>query len=209
MTDQGFNTYFNLIDNFTSKFDAIQKRITSVTRDKHVVDFGVSDTSVKNSSDAVKKVMGDMEGLRDAFSQPLSLTVTDLISGNLAAIGRQLDILRAKAIIPVGLSTGAAAAGLAVGVVGVAAVGMGVAATIPAAADLEASMIRVNKLIGMEGEAAKGVQKDLQDMMMATGLGLDQVAAAYETAGGAGIGGDLMAAGDMEGARKEISDFVR
>jgi len=209
MTDQGFNTYFNLIDNFTSKFDAIQKRITSVTRDKHVVDFGVSDTSVKNSSDAVKKVMGDMEGLRDAFSQPLSLTVTDLISGNLAAIGRQLDILRAKAIIPVGLSTGTAALGLAAGVVGVAAVGMGVAATIPAAADLEASMIRVNKLIGMEGEAAKGVQKDLQDMMMATGLGLDQVAAAYEKAGGAGIGGDLMAAGDMEGARKEISDFVR
>jgi len=202
MTDQGFNTYFNLIDNFTSKFDAIQKRITSVTRDKHVVDFGVSDTSVKNSSDAVKKVMGDMEGLRDAFSQPLSLTVTDLISGNLAAIGRQLDILRAKAIIPVGLSTGTAALGLAAGVVGVAAVGMGVAATIPAAADLEASMIRVNKLIGMEGEAAKGVQKDLQDMMMATGLGLDQVAAAYEKAGGAGIGGDLMAAGDMEGARK-------
>lgn len=209
MTDQGFNTYFNLIDNFTSKFDAIQKRITSVTRDKYVVDFGVSDTSVKNSSDAVKKVMGDMEGLQDAFSQPLSLTVTDLISGNLAAIGRQLDILRAKAIIPVGLSTGTAAIGLAAGVVGVAAVGMGVAATIPAAADLEASMIRVNKLIGMEGEAAKGVQKDLQDMMMATGLGLDQVAAAYETAGGAGIGGDLMAAGDMEGARKEISDFVR
>ncbi|MDD3952112.1 MAG: phage tail tape measure protein, partial [Desulfobacterales bacterium] len=209
MTDQGFNTYFNLIDNFTAKFDGIMKRITSVTRDKYVVDFGVSDTSVKNSSDAVKKVMGDMEGLQDAFSQPLSLTVTDLISGNLAAIGRQLDILRAKAIIPVGLSTGAAAVGLAAGAVGVAAVGMGIAATIPAAADLEAAMVRVNKLIGMEGEAAKGVQKDMQDMMMATGLGLDQIAAAYETAGGAGIGGDLMAAGDMEGARKEISDFVR
>ena len=52
MTDQGFNTYFNLIDNFTAKFDGIMKRITSVTRDKHVVDFGVSDASVKNSSDA-------------------------------------------------------------------------------------------------------------------------------------------------------------
>ncbi|MFA5409919.1 MAG: phage tail tape measure protein, partial [Bacilli bacterium] len=87
--------------------------------------------------------------------------------------------------------------------------GMGVAATIPAAAELEDSMIRVNKLIGMEGEAAKGVQKDMQDMMMATGMGLDQIAAAYETAGGAGIGGDLMAVGDFEGARKEISGFVR
>ncbi|MFA5458002.1 MAG: phage tail tape measure protein [Synergistaceae bacterium] len=209
MTDQGFNTYFNLIDNFTSKFDGIMKRITSVTRDKYVVDFGVSDTSVKKSSEAVKKVMGDFDGLQDAFSQPLHLTVIDQISRHIDSIGKQLDILRAKAIIPVGLSTGTAAIGLAAGVVGVAAVGMGVAATIPAAADLEASMIRVNKLIGIEGDAAKGVQKDLQDMMMATGLGLDQVAAAYETAGGAGIGGDLMAAGDMEGARKEISDFVR
>ena len=71
MTDQGFNTYFNLIDNFTAKFDAIHKRITSVTRDKYVVDFGVSDTSVKKSSEAVKKVMGDFDGLQDAFSQPL------------------------------------------------------------------------------------------------------------------------------------------
>ncbi|MFA5407961.1 MAG: phage tail tape measure protein, partial [Bacilli bacterium] len=236
MTDQGFNTYFNLIDNFTAKFDAIQKRLSSVTSDKYIVDFEVSNDAVKqtqdlgknlqksvtdiskkkvdlkvtdNSTEVVKKVMGNVDDLQNALSQPISVTIKDLISGRLEAIGKILDGLRAKGIIPVGLSTGAAAVGMVAGVAGVAAIGMGVAATIPAAAELEDSMIRVNKLIGMEGEAAKGVQKDMQDMMMATGMGLDQVAAAYEQAGGAGVGGDLMAVGDFEGARKEISDFVR
>ena len=183
--------------------DTTQDRLNELGKKKVNVNI------TENSADVAKNVMGKFDDLQNAFSQPLSLTVTDHISRHIDAIGKQLDILRAKAIIPVGLSTGAAAAGLAVGAIGVAAVGMGVAATIPAAADLEAAMIRVNKLIGMEGEAAKGVQKDMQDMMMATGKGLDQIAAAYETAGGAGIGGDLMAVGDFEGARKEISDFVR
>ena len=183
--------------------DSTQDRLNELGKKKVNVNI------TENSADVAKNVMGKFDDLQNAFSQPLSLTVTDHISRHIDAIGKQLDILRAKAIIPVGLSTGAAAAGLAVGAIGVAAVGMGVAATIPAAADLEAAMIRVNKLIGMEGEAAKGVQKDMQDMMMATGKGLDQIAAAYETAGGAGIGGDLMAVGDFEGARKEISDFVR
>jgi hypothetical protein len=183
--------------------DTTQDRLNALG--KKTVNIKVAD----NSTEIAKNVMGKFEGLQNAFSQPLHITVIDQISRHIDSVGKQLDILRAKAIIPMGLSTGAAAIGLAAGVVGVAAVGMGVAATIPAAADLEASMIRVNKLIGMEGEAAKGVQKDMQDMMMATGKGLDQIAAAYEVAGGAGIGGDLMAAGDMEGARKEISDFVR
>lgn len=183
--------------------DTTQDRLNGLAKKKVNVNI------TENSADVAKNVMGKFDDIQNAFSQPLSLTITDHISRHIDSIGKQLDILRAKAIIPVGLSTGAAAAGLAVGAIGVAAVGMGVAATIPAAADLEAAMIRVNKLIGMEGEAAKGVQKDMQDMMMATGKGLDQIAAAYETAGGAGIGGDLMAAGDMEGARKEISDFVR
>ena len=183
--------------------DATQDRLNGLAKKKVNVNI------TENSADVAKNVMGKFDDIQKAFSQPLSLTITDHISRHIDAIGKQLDILRAKAIIPVGLSTGAAAAGLAVGAIGVAAVGMGVAATIPAAADLEAAMIRVNKLIGMEGEAAKGVQKDMQDMMMATGKGLDQIAAAYETAGGAGIGGDLMAVGDFEGARKEISDFVR
>jgi len=222
MTDQGFNTYFNLIDNFTSKFDAIQKRITSVTRDKHVVDFGVSDTSVKNSSDAVKKVMGDMEGLRDAFSQPLSLTVTDLISGNLAAIGRQLDILRAKAIIPVGLSTGAAAAGLAAGALGVAAVGGVAAAGVGLAAQSEEMMIRVNKLIGLTGEEARNVSSDVDKLRIKTGSSESEVAAVYEMAGSSAIGLDkinkgkeLEDAGDAAGAaeqyrlaREEISGWA-
>ena len=222
MTDQGFNTYFNLIDNFTSKFDAIQKRITSVTRDKHVVDFGVSDTSVKNSSDAVKKVMGDMEGLRDAFSQPLSLTVTDLISGNLAAIGRQLDILRATAIIPVGLSTGAAAAGLAAGALGVAAVGGVAAAGVGLAAQSEERMIRVNKLIGLTGEEARNVSSDVDKLRIKTGSSESEVAAVYEMAGSSAIGLDkinkgkeLEDAGDAAGAaeqyrlaREEISGWA-
>ena len=183
--------------------DTTQDRLNGLAKKKVNVNI------TENSADVAKNVMGKFDDIQNAFSQPLSLTITDHISRHIDSIGKQLDILRAKAIIPVGLSTGAAAAGLAVGAIGVAAVGMGVAATIPAAAAREAAMVRVNKPIGREGEAAKGVQKDMQDMMMATGMGLDQIAAAYETAGGAGIGGDLMAAGDMEGARKEISDFVR
>ncbi|MFA5457648.1 MAG: hypothetical protein WC261_08475, partial [Synergistaceae bacterium] len=163
MTDQGFNTYFNLIDNFTAKFDAIQKRLSSVTSDKYIVDFEVSNDAVKqtqdlgknlqksvtdiskkkvdlkvtdNSTEVVKNVMGNVDDLQNALSQPISVTIKDLISGRLEAIGKILDGLRAKGIIPVGLSTGAAAVGMVAGVAGVAAIGMGVAATIPAAAEL-------------------------------------------------------------------------
>ncbi|MFA5753068.1 MAG: hypothetical protein WC910_08370 [Bacteroidales bacterium] len=222
MTDQGFNTYFNLIDNFTSKFDAIQKRITSVTRDKYVVDFGVSDTSVKKSSEAVKKVMGDFDGLQDAFSQPLHLTVIDQISRHIDSIGKQLDILRAKAIIPVGLSTGAAAAGLAAGALGVAAVGGVAAAGIGLAAQSEEMMIRVNKLIGLTGEEAKNVGADVGKLRIKTGSSESEVAAVYEMAGSSAIGLDkinkgkeLEDAGDAAGAaeqyrlaREEISGWA-
>ena len=66
MTDQGFNTYFNLIDNFTAKFDAIQKRITSVTRDKYVVDFGVSNEVVTQTQGIGKKLQEFVAGINNA-----------------------------------------------------------------------------------------------------------------------------------------------
>ena len=193
----------NAIDNVSAAINRIDRSFDKMRSRK--IDLNIQD----NTSATVRKVADNIDDLQRAASQPLSLTAKDLISRHIDAIGKQLDVLRAKAIIPVGLSTGAAAVGLAAGVAGVAAVGLGIAATIPSAAKLEDSMIRVNKLIGMEGEAAKGVQKDMQAMMMATGMGLDEIAAAYERAGGAGIGGKLMAAGDFEGARREISEFVR
>ena len=43
MPDRGFTTYFNLVDNFTAKFDAIRKRITTITSDKYIIDFGVNE----------------------------------------------------------------------------------------------------------------------------------------------------------------------
>lgn len=66
MTDQGFNTYFNLIDNFTAKFDAIQKRITSVTRDKYVVDFTVSNDAVTQTQGIGKKIQESVAGINNA-----------------------------------------------------------------------------------------------------------------------------------------------
>jgi len=66
MTDQGFNTYFNLIDNFTSKFDAIQKKITSVTRDKYTVDFTVSNDAVTQTQGIGKKLQESVTGINNA-----------------------------------------------------------------------------------------------------------------------------------------------
>jgi len=143
----------NAIDNVSAAINRIDRSFDKMRSRK--IDLNIQD----NTSATVRKVADNIDDLQRAASQPLSLTAKDLISRHIDAIGKQLDVLRAKAIIPVGLSTGAAAVGLAAGVAGVAAVGLGIAATIPSAAKLEDSMIRVNKLIGMEGEAAKGVQK--------------------------------------------------
>lgn len=66
MTDQGFNTYFNLIDNFTAKFDGIMKRITSVTRDKYVVDFTVSNDAVTQTQGVGKKLQESVAGINNA-----------------------------------------------------------------------------------------------------------------------------------------------
>ena len=46
MPDKGYTTYFNLVDNFTAKFDSIRKKITSITNDKYVIDFDVDDNAV-------------------------------------------------------------------------------------------------------------------------------------------------------------------
>jgi hypothetical protein len=66
MTDQGFNSYFNLIDNFTAKFDGIMKRITSVTRDKYVVDFTVSNDAVTQTQGIGKKLQEPVAGINNA-----------------------------------------------------------------------------------------------------------------------------------------------
>lgn len=194
-----------VINGYTSEINKFRKEIQDVTKSSTKIPIRAED----QASATIKGITNKADELRNSLSQPITVTITDQITKHIGLISKQLDVLRAKGIIPVGMSTSLAAGGLAAGALGVAAVGVGIAATIPAAADLEAAMIRINKLIGMEGDAAKGVQKDVQNMMMATGQGLDQISAAYETAGGAGIGGDLMAKGDFEGARKEISDFVQ
>ena len=194
-----------VVDGFTKPINDFNKKISDITKSATKIPIRAEDQATAE----VKRVMGSVDKLQKVAQQPLRVTMQDFISANIAKIALKLEALRLKGIIPVGMSTGLAAGGLAAGAIGIAAVGVGIAATIPAAADLEAAMIRINKLIGMEGDAAKGVQKDVQNMMMATGQGLDQISAAYETAGGAGIGGDKMALGDFEGARKEISDFVQ
>lgn len=105
-----------------------------------------------------------------------------------------------------GVSKGVAAAGAAAAIAVGTAVAAGLGISITKAADLEKALIRVSKLTGIEDKKALG--SDIQKMMKATGKGLDEVSTGYEMAGSAGIGGKLIAKGDLEGARKEIGDFV-
>ena len=196
--------------------DTTQDRLNELGKKKVNVNI------TENSADVAKNVMVKFEGLQDAFSRPLRLTVIDQISRHLDAVGKQLDILRAKAIIPVGLSTGAAAAGLAVGAVGVAAVGGVAAAGIGLAAQSEEKMIRVNKLIGLTGEEAKNVSSDVDKLRIKTGTSESDVTTVYEMAGSSAIGLDkinkgkeLADAGDAAGAaeqyrlaREEISGWA-
>jgi len=196
--------------------DTTQDRLNQLG--KKTVNIKVAD----NSTEIAKNVMGKFEGLQNAFNQPLSLTVTDQISRHIDSIGKQLDILRAKAIIPVGLSTGAAAVGLAAGALGVAAVGGVAAAGVGLAAQSEEMMIRVNKLIGLTGEEAKNVGADVGKLRIKTGSSESEVAAVYEMAGSSAIGLDkinkgkeLADAGDAAGAaeqyrlaREEISGWA-
>lgn len=234
----------NPIDRVSSVIDGIFSRLSRLTGEKIVpIDldkkiFKNLDTTqdrlnqlgkkkvnvniTENSADVAKNVMVKFDDLQDAFSQPLHLTVIDQISRHLDAVGKQLDILRAKAIIPVGLSTGAAAAGLAAGVVGVAAVGGVAAAGIGLAAQSEEKMIRVNKLIGLTGEEAKNVSSDVDKLRIKTGTSESDVTTVYEMAGSSAIGLDkinkgkeLADAGDAAGAaeqyrlaREEISGWA-
>lgn len=126
--------------------------------------------------------------------------------------GRPLEVaaLKAKNLDSVLVGLGARI-GTVVGVAAMAggALVAGLGASVVSAADLEDAMIRVNKMIGLEGDEAKNLQKDVQAMMKATGKGLAEVQAAYETAGGAGIGLDLIKAGKYAEARAEITDFVK
>ena len=184
--------------------DATQDRLNGLAKKKVNVNI------TENSADVAKNVMGKFDDLQNAFSQPLSLTVTDHISRHIDAIGKQLDILRAKAIIPVGLSTGAAAAGLAAGALGVAAVGGVAAAGVGLAAQSEEMMIRVNKLIGLTGEEAKNVSSDVDKLRIKTGSSESEVAAVYEMAGSSAIGLDKINKGkELEDAGDAAGGTVR
>jgi len=196
--------------------DTTQDRLNGLAKKKVNVNI------TENSTDVAKNVMGKFDDLQNAFSQPLHITVIDQISRHIDSVGKQLDILRAKAIIPVGLSTGAAAAGLAAGALGVAAVGGVAAAGVGLAAQSEEMMIRVNKLIGLTGEEARNVSSDVDKLRIKTGSSESEVAAVYEMAGSSAIGLDkinkgkeLEDAGDAAGAaeqyrlaREEISGWA-
>ena len=68
MPDKGFTTYFNLVDNFTAKFEAIRKRITSLTTDKYVIDFEVDDsTALKQTQELGNKLQQTTAGIGNAM----------------------------------------------------------------------------------------------------------------------------------------------
>jgi len=65
---KGFTSYFNLVDNFTAKFDAIHKRITSVTSDKYIIDFDVDNSAVlKQTQELGNKLEGSAAGISKAM----------------------------------------------------------------------------------------------------------------------------------------------
>lgn len=186
----------------------VQKIVRDATRQAEKATAKIPIIAEDKATAEIRRVQAQTEKLFAVASRPLSITIRDLATAGLMKIDAAITALRAKAIIPVSLGTGAAVAGLGVGVLGAVGIGAGIAASVPAAADLEAALVRITKLTGLEGDAARGLQTDLQKMMIQTGLSLDQLSGAYELAGSAGIGSDLMKAGDFEGARKEINDFV-
>ena len=90
MPDKGFTTYFNLVDNFTAKFDAIRKRITSVTSDKYIVDFGVNDNAVlKQTQELGNKLQDTAAGIGTSMGNTGVATKT--VVENQKELGKTVD----------------------------------------------------------------------------------------------------------------------
>lgn len=77
MDSRGFTSYFNLVDNFSQKFDAIQKRITSVSKSQYNIDFGIDDAGiVKQTQDLGKKLQESTAGISKAVKVPMMVPGT-------------------------------------------------------------------------------------------------------------------------------------
>jgi hypothetical protein len=195
----------------------VQKIVQDVERqtEKATAAAKIAITAEDQATAELLRIKATGEKVQRYFAQPWKVTVADFATAQIEKIGAALVALKAKGIIPVSLGIGGAAAGLAVGALAAGAVGMGIARSVDDAANLEAAMIRVNKLVGFEeglpgGKAAiKGLEDDIQRLMIDTGQTLTEVSAAYERAGAAGIGMKAAQAGDFGASRKEIEDYVK
>jgi len=195
----------------------VQKIVRDVERqaEKATAASKIAITAEDQATAELLRIQKIGEKVHAVFTQPLRVTIADFATSQIEKIGAALVALKAKGIIPVSLGVGGAAVGLGAGALAAGAVGLGIAKSVDDAADLGAAMIRVNKLIGFDegakgGKAAiKGLEDDIQRMMINMGMPLEEVVQAYERAGAAGIGGEFAKTGNFEAARDEIEGYVQ
>lgn len=153
-------------------------------------------TAMKKAGDAAAGSKKSLDSVEKVFSEGIPNALKTLDKHLVSTVSKLS-----------GVSSHVAAIGVAAAATAATALAAGLGISFTKAADLEAAMVRISKLTGIEDKAA--LSKDVQKMMKATGKQLPEVSAAYEMAGSAGIGGKLIAKGDLEGARKEIEGFVQ
>jgi hypothetical protein len=63
---KGFTSYFNLVDNFTQKFDAIQKRITATTNNIHKIEFNIGNNVIEKTKALGNSLTESSKGISQA-----------------------------------------------------------------------------------------------------------------------------------------------
>jgi hypothetical protein len=130
-----FTTRFDLLDNFTRKFNEIHKKITSITNSKHVVGLELNTSAAGKSLEGIKKTVSDATSVSNSWNNAMgkaagiadktssatkkigsetekSASAMDKMKSKLEGVGSFTDKLKDKFGAITGLLTGGMAAGI-------------------------------------------------------------------------------------------------
>ncbi|MGB5101055.1 MAG: hypothetical protein WBN94_10725, partial [Methanothrix sp.] len=134
--EKTFTTRFDLLDNFSRKFDEIHKRITSISKGSHVIGLDLKTTNVGQALGNIQKKVNDTTSTTNSWNNAMgrsagiadktasatkkigaegekSATAMDKMKSKLEGVGSFTDKLRDKFGAITGLLTGGMVAGMA------------------------------------------------------------------------------------------------
>lgn len=137
---------------------------------------------------------GDFASVGQSLGQSLTMGMTSQMgmAGNVA--GAFATSLGGVGVVALGAVAGVAALG---------------AASVSAAQSWESMKTSIGRTTGLDGRNLEGLMNDLQDLRQEMGITAEAAAGLVEQAGSIGVGQAKMAAGDIAGYQKEITDFAK